>query len=87
MSDSKGGSGFVAGLVTGALLGAGIAIVLAPQTGEETRDLLREKAREATGRVEDFYEKGKDVIENSRGTLDATADDEEEVADSERCRA
>ena len=44
---------FVAGLLTGALLGAALAMVLAPASGEEMRDLLRAKAREATNRTRD----------------------------------
>jgi gas vesicle protein len=85
MSDSKnGGSGFIGGLLVGALVGAGAAIVLAPQTGEETRDWLRSKAREAGGHAEDLYEKGKVVIENARGTIDTTLEDEQEAADLRR---
>jgi gas vesicle protein len=46
-------NGFVAGLLTGALLGAALAMLLAPASGEEMRDLLRAKAREATNRARD----------------------------------
>ena len=44
---------FVAGLLAGALLGAAFAMLLAPASGEEMRDLLRAKAREATKRARD----------------------------------
>ena len=44
---------FVAGLFTGALVGAALAMVLAPASGEEMRDLLRAKAREAGNRARD----------------------------------
>lgn len=44
----QGGGGFVAGFVVGALVGAALAMMLAPQAGEETRDLVWGKAREAT---------------------------------------
>jgi gas vesicle protein len=47
------GSTFVAGLFTGALVGAALAMVLAPASGEEMRDLLRAKAREASNRARD----------------------------------
>ena len=48
------GQGFMAGLLVGGLIGALFAIVLAPQSGEETRDLLRGKAEEAKGRAADL---------------------------------
>ena len=48
-----GGGGFVAGFVVGALVGAALAVMLAPQAGEETRDLLWGKAREAGNLAKD----------------------------------
>ena len=47
-SQNQGGGGFVAGFVEGALVGAALAVMLAPQAGEETRDLVWGKAREAS---------------------------------------
>jgi len=44
MSNHKGGGGFVAGLVIGAIVGGAAAVLLAQ---EEMRDLLVGKAREA----------------------------------------
>jgi gas vesicle protein len=70
------GRSFVAGLITGVLAGAGVAFILAPQTGEETRDFLRSKVREAGEQAGGLYEKGKIVIENARGTIEANSEDE-----------
>jgi gas vesicle protein len=42
---------FVAGLLTGALVGASLAMVLVPASGENMRDRLRAKAREAASRA------------------------------------
>ena len=42
--DSTGG--FFTGLMMGALVGAAIALLYAPQTGPETRRLVKEKALE-----------------------------------------
>ena len=42
--DSTGG--FLTGLMAGALVGAAIALLYAPQTGSETRQLVKEKALE-----------------------------------------
>lgn len=44
---SKGGLGFVLGLLTGSLIGAATAILTAPRSGVETRELLKEKAFQA----------------------------------------
>lgn len=37
---------FLSGLITGALLGAAIAILLAPASGEELRDQMSNRARQ-----------------------------------------
>jgi gas vesicle protein len=46
--DREGNGGirtFAAGLLIGALVGAGIALLVAPSSGEETRRLIRRRAR------------------------------------------
>jgi gas vesicle protein len=40
--------GFLTGLLLGGLVGITVAMIVAPQAGDETRDLLRAKAREAS---------------------------------------
>jgi gas vesicle protein len=50
------GASFVSGLLIGALAGAALAMIFAPQTGEETRDILYAKARETTERMRDTAE-------------------------------
>ena len=54
--DNRNGSGlgFASGLIIGGLIGAVVAIVLAPQSGEETRDLIRGKAHEFKGKAMDL---------------------------------
>jgi gas vesicle protein len=42
--------------VIGALLGAGIALLLAPQSGEETRTAIARRARRAQEAAQDFVE-------------------------------
>ena len=41
------GLGFVLGLLAGSLIGAATAIILTPQSGDKTRELLKAKADEA----------------------------------------
>jgi gas vesicle protein len=42
---------FLAGLVVGGLVGAAVALLLAPQSGEETRTIIREKGIELKDRA------------------------------------
>jgi gas vesicle protein len=44
MAERDGGSGFAIGLIVGAVLGLAIGFLFAPRPGEETRQLLKEKA-------------------------------------------
>lgn len=41
----RGTAGFMAGILFGAFLGAGIALLLAPERGQRTRDKLRRRMR------------------------------------------
>jgi gas vesicle protein len=85
------GSGFLSGLLFGALIGAGVAMILAPQTGEDTRDFLRAKAREASGRVRDaagdtndLLERGRKIVEEAKARIDASVDEGKAAADQQR---
>src|SRR5262245_8571271 len=47
------GGAFFAGLVIGGLVGAALALLLAPQSGEETRAQIRDKSLEYKDRAEE----------------------------------
>lgn len=64
----RGGPSFVAGMLTGALAGAGLAMLLAPWSGEEARDVLRAKAREASNLAKDTVA---DISEKARSAVEA----------------
>ena len=58
MKNKQGGdASFLLGLVLGIFIGAAVALILAPQPGEETRAMLAEKMQgtkeEIEGRVRD----------------------------------
>ncbi len=76
--DSGFSSGAVAfAFLAGAIIGAGAALLLAPQTGAETRRLLkdyaekaeeeiRERLPEAKAMLDSAIEKGKDFVEKGK---------------------
>jgi gas vesicle protein len=52
MADNSGDLGsFLAGFVIGGLIGAGVALLMAPQSGEETRALIADKSIELRDRA------------------------------------
>ena len=51
MSSQNRGALFFAGLVMGGLVGAGLALLLTPQSGEETRSQIRDKSLELKGQA------------------------------------
>jgi gas vesicle protein len=53
---------FGAGIAIGAMIGASAALLFAPQSGEETRELIGERARDVRGRIGER-------IDDARGDL------------------
>lgn len=53
MADTSGGE-FIAGFLVGALVGAAAALLLAPQSGEQTRTLIRERGIELGQRADEL---------------------------------
>src|SRR5262245_22820132 len=73
MSDDRnaGASGIILSFLLGGLTGAALAILFAPRSGRETRELLSEKLKEGAERGRDLRER---ATEKSRQILDdATA--------------
>lgn len=44
MDNRREGLSFIFGLLAGTIIGASVAIVLAPQSGEETREIIKDRA-------------------------------------------
>lgn len=65
------GSGFLLGMLAGTILGAAVAVLLTPTTGEEARGFIREKVYEPTkdklmGVAEDIRVKAVDLAEDAK---------------------
>ncbi len=83
--------------VVGAGIGAIVAVLLAPKTGEQTRKLIAKKAREGKdyveakgkelkGQAEDLLEKGKEVVIKQRDRLAEALEAGKEAAKSSLSR-
>ena len=71
---NAGTSGVVLSFLLGALSGAALAILFAPRSGRETREILSDKLRETADRSrrigEQAIEKGREAAEDASGYLD-----------------
>lgn len=73
-SDRDGSSGFALGMLTGALVGAGLALLFAPKPGADVRSDLTESMgtlRDAvTRRVRDMADRAGVELENLQDSVD-----------------
>jgi gas vesicle protein len=96
---SRSSGGFLSGIVLGLLAGTAVAMIVAPQSGEETRDLLRAKAREAaertrdtagdisdtvSGTTTDLVERGRAIVAAARARVDASIAEGRDAAELHR---
>jgi len=59
MTENSGAGDFFAGFLVGALVGAAAALILAPQSGEETRSLIHDRGIELRGRAGELSEEAR----------------------------
>lgn len=67
--DDSGAGTVIVAFVLGALTGAAVALLMAPQSGEETRRLLAEKAREGRAKAGEAARQGRELWNRQRETL------------------
>jgi gas vesicle protein len=73
-NDSDFGA-FLSGFVIGGLVGAAVSLMMAPQSGEETREQIRTKGIELRGRAEDEIADLRVRAEQTLADVRAQADD------------
>ena len=84
MSEERGysGSAIALGFILGGALGAGLAMLFAPESGRRTRERLRDLAADARDKTidvsdglrdkaEDVLERGREVLEEKKSILSA----------------
>ncbi|HZR23979.1 MAG TPA: YtxH domain-containing protein [Vicinamibacterales bacterium] len=67
--DGAGAGSILLSFLLGAVAGAAVALLYAPQSGRETREFLGEKAREGRDRAADAAAKGREIINQGRDTI------------------
>ncbi len=71
---STGVGSVVTSFFLGGLIGAGVALLLAPKTGSETREQIKGVAGTAKEKADDYYGQVKEMVastlENARGMMD-----------------
>jgi gas vesicle protein len=58
-------SGSLSAFITGALVGAGIALLFAPQSGAQMRGLLRDYASRAKDELDEVVDHGAEVLDHT----------------------
>jgi gas vesicle protein len=79
-SDSDEFGAFLVGFIVGGLAGAVVSLLFAPQSGEETRALLREKSIELRDRASDTAEDALARAEAAAGEARARAEELTKIA-------
>ena len=78
--------GYLAAFAIGAVLGAGIALLYAPRSGQETRDLLIKKGNELKGKAEETLEEAKEFIRAKKSEVTAAVEAGKEAMREERAK-
>jgi gas vesicle protein len=84
--DNQGGGGFIMGLLTGTVIGAGLGMLLAPKAGSDLRGQVAEQARtfgskateqwsKASEAATGWAEKGRDVVNQAREAVNRGAEE------------
>ena len=67
--DDNGAGTVVVAFVLGALTGAAVALLMAPATGEETRRMIADKAREGRDKANEAARRGRELWNRQRDNL------------------
>jgi gas vesicle protein len=79
MSDNNDFGTFIAGFVIGGLVGAAVAMLYAPKSGEETRTIIKEKSIELKDKAvvtgQDAMARARKALEDASTKADAALED------------
>jgi len=69
MARDDGGATVIVAFVLGAVTGAAVALLMAPATGEETRRVLADKAREGRERAGEAARQGREFVNRQKDNI------------------
>jgi gas vesicle protein len=84
--EGAGAGSILLAFILGAVSGAAVALLYAPQTGSDTREFLGEKARESRERAKEAADKGREYINQGRETLSSALERGREAYQQARTR-
>ena len=84
--EGAGAGSILLAFILGAVSGAAVALLYAPQSGKETRDYLGERANEARARAAEAAAKGREAINQGRETLTTAIERGREAYQQARAR-
>jgi len=88
MARDDGGAGtVVVAFMLGAITGAAVALLLAPASGEETRRILTEKAKEGREKASDAARQSREFINRQKDQLSTAIDRGREAYNQARTSA
>ncbi|MFO7535502.1 MAG: YtxH domain-containing protein [Kiritimatiellia bacterium] len=85
MSENNSGTS-VAAFLAGALAGAGIALLLAPKSGKDTRDLIARRADDLKDRAEQALSDAKSMLNSRKTEITAAVEAAKDAVREERSR-
>jgi gas vesicle protein len=85
-SESSRVGGYLIAFAIGALVGTGAALLYAPRSGQETRELLAKKGRDLKGRASEALEDATDFIQGKKAELAAAVEAGKDAMREERAK-
>ena len=85
-NESSRVAGYLAAFAIGALVGTGAALLYAPRSGKETRELIAKKGRELKGQASDVLDDAKDFLQGKKAEIAAAVEAGKEAMREERAK-
>lgn len=85
-SCARNAGGYMIAFTVGAILGAGLALLYAPRSGKETREMLAQKGRELKDKADEKREDAQAFIERKKAEFAAAVEAGKQAIRDERTK-